>query len=127
MTAKRLRRRQSWHVLKYYRSVFFENLRKIMKYIRLGKTGVRCVRIKRRRKKKETSSVCDCTVEDVEYICNSNSTLIYICNKLSLRVYCCCCRCILHLQQYSRRLNLFYVFFFLFYFARPVYNQIPIS
>ena len=33
-------------------------------------------------------------------------------NKLSLRVYCCCCRCILHLQQYSRRLNLY--FFFLF-------------
>ena len=29
-------------------------------------------------------------------------------NKLSLRVYCCCCRCILHLQQYSRRLNLFF-------------------
>ena len=28
------------------------------------------------------------------------------------RVYCCCCRCILHLQQYSRRLNLF---FFIFY------------
>jgi hypothetical protein len=27
-------------------------------------------------------------------------------NKLSLRVYCCCCRCILHFQQYSRRLNL---------------------
>ena len=25
------------------------------------------------------------------------------------RVYCCCCRCILHLQQYSRRLNLFFV------------------
>ena len=23
-------------------------------------------------------------------------------------VYCCCCRCILHLQQYSRRLNLFF-------------------
>ena len=57
--------------------------------------------------KKETSSVYDCTVEDVEYICNSKSTLMYICNKLSLRVYCCCCRCILHLQQYSRRLNLF--------------------
>ena len=34
-------------------------------------------------------------------------------NKLSLRVYCCCCRCILHLQQYSRRLNLLR-FFFLF-------------
>ena len=30
-------------------------------------------------------------------------------NKLSLRVYCCCCRCILHLQQYSRRLNLFFL------------------
>ena len=29
-------------------------------------------------------------------------------NKLSLRVHCCCCRCILHLQQYSRRLNLFF-------------------
>ena len=27
-------------------------------------------------KKKETSSVYDCTVEDVEYICNSNSTLV---------------------------------------------------
>ena len=27
------------------------------------------------------------------------------------RVYCCCCRCILHLQQYSRRLN-FFVFFY---------------
>ena len=27
-------------------------------------------------------------------------------NKLSLRVYCCCCTCILHLQQYRRRLNL---------------------
>jgi len=26
--------------------------------------------------KKTTSSVYDCTVEDVEYICNSNSTLI---------------------------------------------------
>ena len=26
-------------------------------------------------KKKKTSSVYDCTVEDVEYICNSNSTL----------------------------------------------------
>ena len=26
-------------------------------------------------RKKKTSSVCDCTVEDVEYICNSNSTL----------------------------------------------------
>ena len=26
-------------------------------------------------------------------------------------VYCCCCRCILHLQQYSRRLNLFLFFF----------------
>ena len=26
--------------------------------------------------KKETSSVYDCTVEDVEYICNSNSTLV---------------------------------------------------
>ena len=25
---------------------------------------------------KETSSVYDCTVEDVEYICNSNSTLV---------------------------------------------------
>ena len=25
--------------------------------------------------KKKTSSVYDCTVEDVEYICNSNSTL----------------------------------------------------
>ena len=37
------------------------------------------------KKNKETSSVYDCTVEDVEYICNSNSTLIYICNKLSLR------------------------------------------
>jgi len=24
-------------------------------------------------------------------------------NKIN-RVYCCCCRCILHLQQYSRRL-----------------------
>ena len=23
-------------------------------------------------------------------------------------MYCCCCRCILHLQQYSRRLNLFF-------------------
>ena len=32
-------------------------------------------------------------------------------NKLSLRVYCCCCRCILHLQQYSRRLNLLRFFF----------------
>ena len=28
-------------------------------------------------------------------------------NKIN-RVYCCCCRCILHLQQYSRRLNLFF-------------------
>ena len=28
-------------------------------------------------------------------------------------MYCCCCRCILHLQQYSRRLNLF--FFVLFF------------
>ena len=27
-------------------------------------------------KKKETSSVYDWTVEDVEYICNSNSTLV---------------------------------------------------
>ena len=26
--------------------------------------------------KKETSSVYDCTVEDVEYICNSNSTVV---------------------------------------------------
>jgi len=26
--------------------------------------------------KKKTSSVYDCTVEDVEYICNSNSTLV---------------------------------------------------
>ena len=26
-------------------------------------------------------------------------------------VYCCCCRCILHLQQYSRRLNLFFIVF----------------
>ena len=60
---------------------------------------------------KETSSVYDCTVEDVEYICNGNSTLIYICNKLSLRVYCCCCRCSLQLRQYSRRLNLFLFFF----------------
>jgi hypothetical protein len=24
-------------------------------------------------------------------------------------VYCCCCRCILHLQQYNRRLNLFFL------------------
>ena len=38
-----------------------------------------------KKKNKETSSVYDCTVEDVEYICNSNSTLMYICNKLSLR------------------------------------------
>jgi hypothetical protein len=29
-----------------------------------------------RAEKKETSSVYDCTVEDVEYICNSNSTLV---------------------------------------------------
>ena len=35
-----------------------------------------------------------------------------ICNKLSLRVYCCCCRCILHLQQYSRRLHLFLFYVF---------------
>ena len=28
-------------------------------------------------------------------------------NKIN-RVYCCCCRCILHLQQYSRRLNFFF-------------------
>ena len=34
---------------------------------------------------------------------------VYICNKLSLRVYCCCCKCILHLQQFSRRLNFFFV------------------
>ena len=34
-------------------------------------------------------------------------------NKLSLRVYCCCCRRILHLQQYSRRLNLLRFFFIL--------------
>jgi hypothetical protein len=26
-------------------------------------------------------------------------------------VYCCCCRCILHFQQYSRRLNLFFFSF----------------
>ena len=31
---------------------------------------------------KKTSSVYDCTVEDVEYICNSNSTLCFL--------YCCC-------------------------------------
>jgi hypothetical protein len=29
-----------------------------------------------KQKKKETSSVYDCTVEDVEYICNSNSALV---------------------------------------------------
>ena len=34
-------------------------------------------------------------------------------NKLSLRAYCCCCRCILHLQQYSRRLNLFFFLYVL--------------
>ena len=34
-------------------------------------------------------------------------------NKLSLRVYCCCCRCILHLQQYSRRLDWTCFFFYL--------------
>ena len=28
-------------------------------------------------KKNQTSSVYDCTVEDVEYICNSNSTLCF--------------------------------------------------
>ena len=28
------------------------------------------------KKKKTTSSVLDCTVADVEYICNSNSTLV---------------------------------------------------
>ena len=32
--------------------------------------------------KKKTRSVYDCTVEDVEYICNSNSTLCFL--------YCCC-------------------------------------
>jgi hypothetical protein len=31
----------------------------------------------RTEKKKKTSSVYDCTVEDVEYICNSNSTLCF--------------------------------------------------
>ena len=29
-------------------------------------------------------------------------------NNLAATLYCCCCRCILHLQQYSRRLNLFF-------------------
>ena len=29
----------------------------------------------KKKNKKKTSSVYDCTVEDVEYICNSNSTL----------------------------------------------------
>ena len=31
--------------------------------------------VERNQAKKKTSSVYDCTVEDVEYICNSNSTL----------------------------------------------------
>ena len=29
-------------------------------------------------------------------------------NNMAATLYCCCCRCILHLQQYSRRLNLFF-------------------
>ena len=46
----------------------------------------------------QTSSVYDCTVEDVEYI------------------YWACYRFILHLQQYSHRLNLLYFFIL---FLRP--------
>jgi uncharacterized membrane protein YjjP (DUF1212 family) len=34
--------------------------------------------------------------------------------NMAATLYCCCCRCILHLQQYSRRLNLFVFFFILF-------------
>ena len=43
-------------------------------------------------------------------------------NKLSLRMYCCCCRCILHLQQYSRRLNLFFFENAPFFCKHPVLN-----
>ena len=40
------------------------------------------------------------------------------CKKKKInRVYCCCCRCILHLQQYSRRLNLFFFLNTFFYMA----------
>jgi hypothetical protein len=48
MTVKRLRRRQSWHVLNYCRSVYLEGLRKIMKCIRLGKIGAGCVHVKKK-------------------------------------------------------------------------------
>jgi hypothetical protein len=34
-------------VFKYYRSVYLESLRKIMKCIRIGKVGAGCVRIKK--------------------------------------------------------------------------------
>jgi hypothetical protein len=49
MTVKRLRSRQSWHVLQYCRSVYLESLRKIMICMRLGKIGAGCVRIKEKR------------------------------------------------------------------------------
>ena len=32
-------------------------------------------------------------------------------NNMAATLYCCCCRCILHLQQYSRRLNLFFFYY----------------
>jgi len=59
-------------------------------------------------KKNITSSVYDCTVEDVEYIYNKLSIHIFN-SKSRLSGY----RCILHLQQYSHRQNLLYFFFFL--------------
>ena len=63
---------------------------------------------KRYDKKCITSSVYDCTVEDVEYSYNKLS--IHISNSKSTVIDWTCYRCILHLQQYSHRLNLLYIF-----------------
>ena len=58
----------------YENKIMACNVMKKLKYD--GPDGLCFLFMLTAKKKKKKNSVYDCTVEDVEYICNSNSTLV---------------------------------------------------